>query len=286
MASKKRIVEVLSASLDDLSEDPTFVELGVQAAFRICQETKQIKMETASRLLKTFEAKYKGEALALLGSINCGRIGSGAIEVLGPVAWCPLIGELLRTASEVEPGSFDVDWKREFEKLQAKYDLLAEERKGSKGKLIGFDSLVDHFAANSLPIRASASSINLDSEKPENALTKGTEKAFCSKDIPGSWLALDFGVEVVLDAYRLLRSPRGSSLLSWDFEVSEDGKAWTLADRQRDLPKPTDWSREFLPLSSPQKCKFARVTMVGPRYFGDNHLVIYEIDFKGSIRAP
>jgi hypothetical protein len=83
MSSKQRIVEVLSASLDELSEDPSFVELGVEAAFRICSETKIIKTETARRLLKRFTEKYSAKALVLLGSINCGRIGSKAIEVMG-----------------------------------------------------------------------------------------------------------------------------------------------------------------------------------------------------------
>jgi hypothetical protein len=170
-------------------------------------------------------------------------------------------------------------------KLESKYKELSGERKGSKGKLIEFDSLVDHFAANSLPIRAFASSTD-GSRKPEKALTKGTKEYFQSDFLPGSWLGIDFGVEVVLDAYRLPCRPNDPwSPQSWDFEVSRDGKSWTLADSRRDLPLPADGRREFFRLSSPRPCKFARVKMVGKNYMGLEQLVVYEFDFKGSVQA-
>jgi hypothetical protein len=87
-------------------------------------------------------------------------------------------------------------------------------------KSITFESLVEHFASLSLPLTASASSVYDDEYKAESALAKGPAKYFWSKDVPGSWWAVYFWIEVILEGYRMpFPSDYCSAPLGWDFEI-------------------------------------------------------------------
>jgi hypothetical protein len=61
---------------------------------------------------------------------------------------------------------------------------------------------------STLPLTASASSVH-DQYKAENALAKGRDKRFLSENVPGSWWAVDFGIEVILFGGRRSLDGRG-----------------------------------------------------------------------------
>jgi hypothetical protein len=66
--------------------------------------------------------------------------------------------------------------------------------------------LVEHLASLSLTLTASASSF-YDQLKADNALAKGTDKFFYSDNVPGSWWAVDFGINFILEGYQMPFTP-------------------------------------------------------------------------------
>jgi hypothetical protein len=151
-------------------------------------------------------------------------------------------------------------------------------------KSITFESLVEHFASLSIPLTASASSVYDDEYKAENALAKGPAKYFWSKDVPGSWWAVDFGIEVILEGYRMpLPSGYCYAALGWDFEISGDGVCWTISDSRREVPE--DGRADLFPLRPECACRHARVRLVGKNFHGNDRLWIPEADFKGRMQT-
>jgi hypothetical protein len=149
-------------------------------------------------------------------------------------------------------------------------------------RYVAFDSLVDHFKSQSIPLNATGSTLN--GGNAMQALGKGRDKWFQSTDIANSVWQVDFGRNVIIESY-VLTGLVGNSHYpkTWEVSVSTDGKQWRSADQQRD--QNTSQPGSIFNLKTGTECQYFKITQTGPNGYGYHFLTIGEIDFKGKIKV-
>jgi hypothetical protein len=121
------IEQELANYIDDLPKVPGFVGIGVESASRICSYVPNMKTETAKAIISKFFETYAQESLILLSSIECGKIGVAAAEVIAPLLVFPLLREAVYIDNSPIPDFADLQKKIEDLRAQnAKLSALNE----------------------------------------------------------------------------------------------------------------------------------------------------------------
>jgi small GTP-binding protein len=103
---------------------------------------------------------------------------------------------------------------------------------------------------------------------------------FESKSELNQWIIWDFrALRVEPIRYKI----RGISLKSWVVEGSMDGVNWMEMGRERDNQDFIQEATVWFPISNPMKCRFIRLTQVGPTHDHKHHLLLSAVDFFGTI---
>jgi hypothetical protein len=109
-----------------------------------------------------------------------------------------------------------------------------------------------------------------------------------TRDVAGSWMAIDTGVSVIPTAYTL-RHARGytrSALRSWTFEASEDRKKWTtLRKHDNDKSLEDHGSTHTWRLESPGNTAYRhiRITQTGKNAGGSHYLSLSGFELYGTV---
>jgi hypothetical protein len=116
---------------------------------------------------------------------------------------------------------------------------------------------------------------------PKNVADLTSDSNFCSKNEPGQWVCWDFGEMRVRPTHYTIKTLR---LKSWVVEGSLDGRSWTEIDRQTDNQDFEDgWNTASFTVSKPAEFRFIRLTQTDKNHVGDNCLVLFAVEFFGTL---
>ena len=139
------------------------------------------------------------------------------------------------------------------------------------------------------------SSINFHSSgyEPKNVVDLGTNKYFCSKNEPGSWLCYDFKERrVAPTSYSITSVPGGPASAhpkSWVFEASNDGISWEVIDR-RDSNMDLNASKVTCNFSINPKAdnnfRFIRIRQTGKNHQDNDLFAFASLELFGKLYSP
>ena len=139
-------------------------------------------------------------------------------------------------------------------------------------------------------VKVTASSCLGGGQRPENARDLGTKSAFCSHDLPDSWICYDFGWRRVTPTSYSIRSydEKAGSYhpKSWTLEVSSDGEKWSIVDRREnneDLNFPYVARNFALSAHPTEKFRFVRLRQTGKNHSGNDCLCISALELFGEL---
>ena len=126
--------------------------------------------------------------------------------------------------------------------------------------------------------------------EPENAVDFGTDLVFRSANEPNSWICYDFKPRRVTPTSYTIRTYGGGNGLnhpkSWVFEVSNDGKAWSVVDRRENTTGlnnchvTCNFSINPVPQTS---FRFLRVRQTGRNHQSTNFLCLTSLEVFGTL---
>lgn len=138
-------------------------------------------------------------------------------------------------------------------------------------------------------VTATSSSIYGDRNQfyPKMILNLSDSSYFMSKDLPNSWVMLDFkNMEIQVSHYviRTYGDTSNSHLKSWILEASKDGQEWSIIDRRvTDYSLKEDWGTSAFKCSLKKRARFIRLTQTGLNHRDTNCLLICSIEFYGKL---
>jgi hypothetical protein len=100
----------LANSIDSLPSVPGFVDLDLSTVCRICSRVPQMKVETATAIVRLFFDRFGAASVVLLSSIECGSIGDRSLQIIAPFLALPLLREAVHVCA-YEAGAIEVDWE-------------------------------------------------------------------------------------------------------------------------------------------------------------------------------
>ena len=128
--------------------------------------------------------------------------------------------------------------------------------------------------------------------EPENAVDLGTDLVFRSANKPNAWICYDFKTRRVIPTSYTIRTYGGgagwSHLKSWVFEVSNDGKAWSVVDRRENIAALNGChvTCNFPINPAPQMSfRFLRVRQTGKNHRAEDYLCLTSLEVFGTLFA-
>jgi hypothetical protein len=117
----------------------------------------------------------------------------------------------------------------------------------------------------------------------------GWNDYWCTTNSARSWIQFDFKDSSICLTDYTLKSD-GSSyyhLLQWPIEGSNDGNAWECIDSQNTQDLNGDYVTKTFKCSSSSShfCRYIRLTQTGKNSYGNDHLMLCNIEFFGRLRS-
>lgn len=138
-----------------------------------------------------------------------------------------------------------------------------------------------------------ASSIYARKYPPENVASNGQNKYFLTKNLPESWILINFNDHKIIPTNYALKSAgyfeelQGSRhLKSWIIEGSNDNNKWELVDEQKNfefLKKDGDFQIFDIDEEKSKQFKYLRLKQTGVNWEGDDYLAIDSIEIYGVL---
>lgn len=138
-------------------------------------------------------------------------------------------------------------------------------------------------------IKITASSVDRYNEQPENAIDfDNINSYYSSKNIPNSWLKIDFGEHRVIATDYTLRScnwnEHYSHPKSWVIEGSNDNNSWEIIDEEENCQFLVGASLvHTFKMNISKEFKYIRMRCTGPDSSGDNYLPISAFEIYGTL---
>ena len=159
-----------------------------------------------------------------------------------------------------------------------------------------FDGIFAHLTAESLESFAKKEIVKITGNSPDqsrdndliNILDFEWNRCWTSANTPNSYIQFDFSPkQIYITHYTLKTYPCGrgySHMKNWVIEGSSNGQQWVEIDRRDDNNDLNGKSKiaTFM-CAAPTESQIVRLRQTGPNHYGDNYLILTNIEFFGEL---